>query len=59
MKYSYSLSLANQADLKRICALLTKYTEIMEILNADSKHSLAGGAHVSYEVKIELKEKWV
>ncbi len=54
----YKLTLAARYDLKRICDLLEKHTELMELLNEDSKKSPAGGAAMSYEVKIELKERW-
>ncbi len=52
------LSLSDKNDLRRICKLMTKYAEIMKILNEDSKKSTEGGAFMEYEVKIELKEKW-
>lgn len=54
----YTLSLSDRKGLKRVCELLTKYVEIMEILNEDSKRSPKGGAYMSYEVEIKLKEGW-
>lgn len=54
----HALTLSDRKDLKRICNILANYTEIMEALNEDSKHSSKGGAFVEYEVKIELKEEW-
>lgn len=58
MKHRYTLSLADSRDIKRICGLLAHHAQIMRILNEDSKRSLAGGAAMTYEVKIELEEKW-
>jgi hypothetical protein len=58
MKYKYALSLYDKHGLKRICELLSKYAEIMEILNEDSKKSSEGGASMGYEIKIEIEEKW-
>jgi len=55
----FALTLADRNDLRRICELLTKQTEIMELLNDDSQHSAGGGAAMSYKVKIKLKENWV
>lgn len=54
----YRLTLADKAGLRRICDLLKRHAEIMEILNADSKRSSEGGAAMHYEVAIELKSKW-
>ena len=58
MGVKHRLTLADRGDLKRICTLLTKYAEIMELLNADSKRSVKGGAALSYEVEIVLRENW-
>ena len=54
----YTLTLSDRRDLKRICEILTKHTEIMECLNEDSEKSIDGGAAMVYKVEITLKEDW-
>lgn len=55
----HALTLLNKRDLKRICEILTHYSEIMNLLNDDSKNSPNGGACMHYEVTLTLKEVWM
>lgn len=58
MKHLYALSLADKKDLRRIYELLAHHAAIIKILNDDSRRSPRGGAAMTYEVRIELKERW-
>lgn len=58
-KRDYIFDLKDYNDLHRIQQFFKKQLEIMEILDADSRESIEGGASVYYKVKIILEEKWI